>query len=95
MCATGLVQGVPFLPGDVQSRLFNERGNFMLYRRGTKIFPLMHNVDEVLGDLGVNIPKRVRAAHWLNPINPAAYRRITPWFCDDYPTRWRPIPGSL
>ncbi|MFC0107836.1 hypothetical protein [Kibdelosporangium aridum] len=62
---------------------------------GTKIFPSMHIVDEVLGDLGVNIPKRVRAAHWLNPINPAAYRRITPWFCDDYPTRWRPIPGSL
>jgi hypothetical protein len=38
----------------------------------------MHNVDEVLGDLDLNIPARVRAAHWLNPINPAAYRRVTP-----------------
>ena len=35
-------------------------------------------VDEVLGDLDLNIPVRVRAAHWLNPINPAAYRRVTP-----------------
>lgn len=47
--------------------------------RGTKIIPFsMHNVDEVLGDLDVNIPARVRAAHWLNPVDPAAYRSITP-----------------
>lgn len=47
--------------------------------RGTKIIPFsMHNVDEVLGDLGVNISARVRAGHWLNPINPRAYRKITP-----------------
>jgi hypothetical protein len=38
----------------------------------------MHNVDEVLGDLDVNIPARVRFSHWLNPINPVAYRKITP-----------------
>jgi hypothetical protein len=45
----------------------------------TKIIPFsMHNVDEVLADLDLNVPKRVRAAHWLNPVNPAAYRRITP-----------------
>jgi hypothetical protein len=47
--------------------------------RGTKIIPYsMHNVDEVLGDLDVNIPKRVRASHWLNPIDPSAYRHIAP-----------------
>ncbi len=48
--------------------------------RGGKIIPFsLHNVDEVLGDLGLNIPRRgcVRR-HWLNPVNPAAYRRITP-----------------
>src|ERR1700689_3084274 len=46
---------------------------------GGKIIPFsMHNVDEVLGDLGVNISAAVRASHWLNPINPAAYRRVTP-----------------
>jgi hypothetical protein len=47
--------------------------------RGTKIIPFsMHNVDEVLGDLDLQIKRRVRASHWLNPINPAAYRGVTP-----------------
>jgi Flavin-binding monooxygenase-like len=47
--------------------------------RGTKIIPFsMHNVDEVLGDLDLNIKAPVRAGHWLNPINPAAYRQVTP-----------------
>ena len=46
---------------------------------GGKIIPFsLHNVDEVLGDLGVNISAAVRASHWLNPVDPAAYRRITP-----------------
>lgn len=147
VCATGFVQGVPFLPGDVQKQLLDDRGNFMLYRqilplgipglyfngynssffsplnaeaaalwiaadlvgaarlpdqqtmrhavveqlafmddatnthhcRGTKIIPFsMHNADEVLGDLRLNISPLVRAAHWLGPVNPAAYRRLTP-----------------
>jgi len=147
LCATGFTQGVTFLPEDTQSRLFDERGNFMLYRqilpvgvaglyfngynssffsplnaemaalwiaadlagavalpdaetmrhavveqlafmdeatdthhcRGTKIIPFsMHNVDEVLGDLDLNIGAPIRASHWLNPVNPAAYRRLTP-----------------
>lgn len=147
VCSTGFTQGVPFLDAEVQASLFDERGNFMLYRqiqplgvpglwfngynssffsplnaemaavwiaadvagslelpslperrqavveqlafmddaldrhhcRGTKIIPFsMHNVDEVLGDLRVNIPAAVRASHWLNPINPAAYKAITP-----------------
>jgi cation diffusion facilitator CzcD-associated flavoprotein CzcO len=47
--------------------------------RGTKIIPFsMHNVDEVLDDLDLNIKARVRALHWLNPIDPAAYRGVTP-----------------
>jgi cation diffusion facilitator CzcD-associated flavoprotein CzcO len=51
--------------------------------RGTKIIPFsMHNVDEVLSDLDLNIPARVRASHWLNPIDPAAYRRVTPALLD-------------
>ncbi|MFD6162592.1 flavin-containing monooxygenase [Nocardia sp. NPDC060256] len=147
VCATGFTQGVPFLPAGVRDRLFDARGNFMLYRqiqpvdvpglyfngynssffsplnaemaavwiaadlaglltlpdvatrraavndqlefldsatdghhcRGTKIIPFsMHNVDEVLGDVGLDIPAPVRAWHWLAPIDPAAYRRITP-----------------
>ena len=48
------------------------------HSRGTKIIPFsMHNVDEVLGDLGLNIPARVRAAHWLAPIQPSAYGKVT------------------
>jgi hypothetical protein len=51
--------------------------------RGTKIIPFsLKNLDEVLGDLDVNIPARTRAAHWLNPVDPAAYRRITPKVLD-------------
>ena len=147
VCATGFTQGVPFLPAEIQARVLDERGNFLLYRqirpvgvpglyfngynssffsplnaemaavwiaadlagelplpddadmrqavvaqlafmdeatdthhcRGTKIIPFsMHNVDEVLGDLDVNISAAVRAGHWLNPVNPRSYRKITP-----------------
>ena len=47
--------------------------------RGTKIIPFsMHNADEVLGDLDLNISPLIRAAHWLGPVDPAAYRRLTP-----------------
>jgi cation diffusion facilitator CzcD-associated flavoprotein CzcO len=47
--------------------------------RGTKIIPYsLHNVDEVLDDLHANISARVRASHWLNPVDPAAYRRVIP-----------------
>jgi cation diffusion facilitator CzcD-associated flavoprotein CzcO len=47
--------------------------------RGTKIIPFsMHNVDEVLGDLDLNISARTRAAHWLGPIKPKAYRKVAP-----------------
>jgi cation diffusion facilitator CzcD-associated flavoprotein CzcO len=46
---------------------------------GGKIIPFsMHNVDEVLADLGVNISAAVRAWHWLMPVAPAAYRNIAP-----------------
>jgi cation diffusion facilitator CzcD-associated flavoprotein CzcO len=47
--------------------------------KGGKIIPFsLHNVDEVLGDLDLNIKARVRASHWLNPVNPGAYRQVTP-----------------
>jgi len=147
VCATGFTQGVPFLPDSIQKGLFDERGNFLLYRqiqplaapglyfngynssffsplnaemaalwiaadlagalalpdeatrradvvaqvafldeatgahhcRGTKIIPFsVHNVDEVLGDLGVQIGRFTRFTHWLNPVVPAAYRSLTP-----------------
>jgi hypothetical protein len=45
--------------------------------RGTKIIPFsLHNVDELLADLGTNINPAVRARHWLAPVEPAAYRGV-------------------
>jgi hypothetical protein len=32
----------------------------------------------VLGDVGLQIPARARALQWLNPVDPAAYRDVTP-----------------
>ncbi len=147
VCATGFTQAVPFLPDAVQERVFDERGNFALYRqiqpigvpglyfngynssffsplnaemaalwiaadlagalslpddqarredvaaqlafmdeatdthhcRGTKIIPFsLHNADEVLADLGLQIGRATRASHWLNPVAPSAYRKVTP-----------------
>ncbi|MCE0764596.1 NAD(P)/FAD-dependent oxidoreductase [Pseudonocardia kujensis] len=147
VCATGFKQEVPFLDAVVQKQLFDERGNFMLYRqiqplgvpglyfngynssffsplnaelaalwiaadlagalplptlesrrqevvaqlafldealdrhhcRGTKIIPFsMHNADEVLVDLDLQISKLTRAVHWLAPVDPTAYRKVAP-----------------
>jgi len=64
--------------------------------RGTKIIPFsMHNVDEVLGDLGLNIKARIRAAHWLNPIDPAAYRGVTPALLSRLPLAKPPAPDLM
>ena len=61
--------------------------------RGTKIIPFsMHNVDEILGDLDLNISAGVRASHWLNPINPAAYRGVTPALLKRLAARTPPSP---
>jgi hypothetical protein len=50
-----------------------------MHARGTNIIPFsMHNVDEVLSDVGLDVPKRTKAKQWLMPVKPADYRRITP-----------------
>ena len=44
---------------------------------GTKIIPFsMKNVDEVLGDLDLQIGRLTRASHWLNPVDPTAYGTV-------------------
>ncbi|NGN93459.1 NAD(P)/FAD-dependent oxidoreductase [Nocardioides sp. KC13] len=49
------------------------------HARGTNIIPFsMHNIDEVLGDVGIDVSKRVKAMQWLLPINPKAYASVTP-----------------
>jgi cation diffusion facilitator CzcD-associated flavoprotein CzcO len=48
------------------------------HSHGTKIIPFsMHNVDELLNDLDLNIGALTRARHWLEPVNPAAYQRVS------------------
>ena len=146
VCGTGFQQVVPFLGAEVQRRITDERGNFVLYRqikpvgvpglhfagynssffsplsaemaavwiahdllgilslppaeeqrrlvgarlrwmeerthgrhaRGTNIIPFsLHNIDEVLGDIGANVGPLRRAAQWLLPVDPGAYRGVT------------------
>ncbi|MFI5622074.1 flavin-containing monooxygenase [Nocardioides sp. NPDC051685] len=49
------------------------------HARGTNIIPFsMHNIDEVLGDVGLDVSRWVKAVQWLLPINPKAYASITP-----------------
>lgn len=50
-----------------------------MHARGTNIIPFsMHNLDEVLSDVGIDVPGRVKAMQWLLPPNPSDYRFITP-----------------
>lgn len=63
--------------------------------RGGKIIPFsLHNVDEVLDDLDLNISSRVRASHWLNPVNPAAYRGVMPALVARLAARSQPLPEA-
>jgi cation diffusion facilitator CzcD-associated flavoprotein CzcO len=74
------------LPGTAEMRdrvveqlAFMDAATDKHHSRGGKIIPFsMHNVDEVLSDLGLNISAAVRAWHWLMPVDPAAYRGVTP-----------------
>jgi cation diffusion facilitator CzcD-associated flavoprotein CzcO len=83
--AAHLAGAVP-LPGPDEMRTrvakqiaFMDEATDRHHSHGTKIIPFsMKNVDEVLDDLDLNISKRVRASHWLNPVDPSAYREVTP-----------------
>jgi cation diffusion facilitator CzcD-associated flavoprotein CzcO len=71
--------------------LFMDAATDTHHCHGGKIIPFsMHNVDEVLGDLDVNISAAVRAWHWLMPVNPAAYRHIAPTTIGRLP----PVPAA-
>jgi cation diffusion facilitator CzcD-associated flavoprotein CzcO len=83
--AAHLADAVP-LPSGPQMReavtgqlAFMDEATDSHHCRGTKIIPFsMHNVDEVLGDLDLNISAGKRAGHWLNVVNPGAYRDVLP-----------------
>jgi cation diffusion facilitator CzcD-associated flavoprotein CzcO len=63
---------------DIQERLrWMEQRTNGHHARGTNVIPFsMHNVDEMLQDLGIDVPAATRAREWLLPINPLAYGRL-------------------
>ncbi len=146
VCGTGFRQVVPFFDEELQRRITDERGNFVLYRqikpidvprlsfagynssffsplsaemsavwiahdllgtlslpeaaeqrrlvdarlrwmeertdgqhaRGTNIIPFsMHNIDEVLAEIGSNLGPLRRSLQWLLPVDPGSYRGVT------------------
>ncbi|GAA4900877.1 cation diffusion facilitator CzcD-associated flavoprotein CzcO [Actinomycetospora succinea] len=49
------------------------------HAHGTKIIPFsLHNVDEVLGDLDLDISRGARVKQYLNPVDPSAYAGVAP-----------------
>jgi cation diffusion facilitator CzcD-associated flavoprotein CzcO len=48
------------------------------HARGTNVIPFsMHNIDEVLDELGLNLGRLARARQWLLPVDPRSYRKVT------------------
>ncbi len=48
------------------------------HARGTNIIPFsLHNIDEVLDDIGANIGPLKRSVQWLLPVDPGSYRGVT------------------
>lgn len=49
------------------------------HARGTNIIPFsLHNIDEVLSDVGLDVGRLTKAKQWLLPLDPSNYRFITP-----------------
>ncbi|MEH1168697.1 NAD(P)/FAD-dependent oxidoreductase [Micromonospora sp. CPCC 205539] len=64
---------------EIRARLewMTERTNGR-HARGTNIIPFsMHNIDEVLDDLGLNVGRLTRVRQWLLPVSPRSYRNVT------------------
>jgi dimethylaniline monooxygenase (N-oxide forming) len=64
---------------DVRRRLrWMEQRTDGHHARGTNIIPFsMHNIDEMLEDLEVDVSRATRATQWLLPVNPLSYRKVS------------------
>lgn len=64
---------------EVQTRLrWMEERTHGHHARGTNVIPFsMHSIDETLDELGLNVGPFSRAAQWLIPVRPQAYRQVT------------------
>ena len=81
---TLLAGGLDLPPLEQRRRFVQERLRWMEERtegkhaRGTNIIPFsLHNIDEMLADLGTGIGRRRRCAEWVLPVDPGAYVRVT------------------
>lgn len=62
------------------------------HARGTNIIPFsLHNIDEMLGDLGTPVRGTQRLKEWLLPVDPADYA----WITDEIVARHRAPVGAL
>lgn len=71
-------------PVEERRRIVTERLAWMRQRtrgrhaHGTNIIPFsMHNIDEVLDDLRLNLGWATKLRQWLLPIDPGSYRNVT------------------
>jgi len=80
----GLLAGAVRLPPvEVRREHVADRVDWMEKRtegkhaRGTNVIPFsLHQIDEMLEDLDLQLPAATRAAQWLLPVDPKAYRRV-------------------
>ncbi|MCF7549563.1 NAD(P)/FAD-dependent oxidoreductase [Pseudonocardia sp. WMMC193] len=79
---THLAGGIALPPVAERRAFVQERLRWMEERtrgkhaRGTNIIPFsLHNIDEMLSDLGEGIGRRRRFTEWLLPVDPGAYAR--------------------
>lgn len=82
--AAYLAGAVDLPPTEVRRQRVADRLDWMEKRtegkhaRGTNIIPFsMHNIDETLDDLGINVGGGTKALQWLLPITPTAYKGTT------------------
>jgi hypothetical protein len=82
----GFLEGAIELPAVEQQRAevqewlrWTERRTNGHHARGANVIPFsMHNIDEMLEDLGLDVGAKTRVREWLLPIDPLAYGRLTP-----------------
>ena len=63
---------------DVHARLrWMEQRTNGRHARGTNVIPFsMHNIDEMLEDIGIDVSAPRRALQWLLPVDPSAYQQV-------------------
>ncbi|MDO8146817.1 NAD(P)/FAD-dependent oxidoreductase [Isoptericola sp. b515] len=81
--AAHLAGAMDLPPDEVRREHVADRVDWMEKRtegrhaRGTNVIPFsLHQIDEMMRDLDVDLPRRTRVAQWLLPVDPGAYRRV-------------------